>query len=66
MKFEPYKLYSMLDILGGNVACDNCDEETQKTLSPEMAIKEAKDVGWQISSPEGGKDLCPRCQKESA
>jgi hypothetical protein len=66
MKFEPYKLYSLLDILGASVVCDGCETETDKTLTPEMAFRKAEESGWQLRSASGGKDLCPRCKKAAA
>lgn len=61
MRFEPGKLYSLLDILGGCVVCDGCQKESTSHLTPEMALSEAKNEGWLI---DGEKHYCPDCAKK--
>lgn len=60
MRFEPGKLYSLLDILGGHIECDGCKKQTAQTLTAEMARRENPD--WQF----GEKDFCPKCKTGSA
>jgi len=60
--FQPGKLYSLLDILGGGtMTCDNCGRwQRIVALSPSMARADLVKYGWSFRD---GKDLCPVCTK---
>jgi len=63
--FEPGRLYSMLDILGGcKATCDRCGRwsRTAGMGSEDIRAKLAA-AGW--SFPDG-KDVCPVCTKAEA
>lgn len=63
MKFESGKLYSLLDILGGCVVCDDCGKESDSHLTPEMALSKAKSEGWLLDAE---KHFCPDCAKKKS
>lgn len=61
MEFQPGKIYSMIDLLGGYVTCDgeNCDARSDASLTSTQALSQIKDAGWLV---RGGKHYCPKCK----
>ena len=60
--FQPHKIYSLLDILGGGSAtCDQCGRwQRFSALTPYMAQEYLKRFGWTFVE---GQDLCPKCSQ---
>jgi hypothetical protein len=58
--FEPHKVYSMLDILGGGDAtCDTCGRwQRFSAITPQAAQQDLALFGWTFRD---GKDFCPKC-----
>jgi hypothetical protein len=63
--FEPGKLYSMLDIMGGGrCVCDFCGRwQSFAAVSRHQAREMLAQDGW---TQDGEKDKCPRCSQEAA
>lgn len=63
--FQPGRLYSMLDIVGGGIAtCDSC-QRWQRFLALDQrgAQEHLARHGWTFTD---GKDVCPRCSPRKA
>ena len=57
-RMQPGRLYSLLDIMGGEAVCDECGNwQRIPTLSERDLAREAHARGWVT----GEKDYCPEC-----
>lgn len=55
----PTGLISMMDMMGGQITCDDCGRwQRLGALTETESVKVATDAGWLIKD---GRDRCPIC-----
>lgn len=59
-RLQSGKLYSLLDIMGATITCDECGAwQNLPALHEVFAVEEARKRGWQTG--DGKPDLCKHC-----